>query len=105
MPAKWRRVMPGAAPVGQIQAVEAKKHRTVFARSSRAPGAGRPEVKGAFTECAHTTLGEPDRNKRIAKVQNCMKARGLKTGVIRKKSRAKPGSPLYGTVRTIGARA
>ena len=102
MPAKWRRVVPLGGALGQIQAVQAKKHLTVFGRSPRAPGAGRPEVKAGFTSCAKQTLGEPDRNKRIAKVQTCMKGLGLRTGVFHKKSRARPGSPLYGTVRTVG---
>ncbi len=105
MPAKWRRILPTSGGVGQIQAVQAKKHLTQFARSPRAPGAGSPAVKAAFTQCAHATLGEPDRNARIAKVRDCMRSKGLRTGVIHKKSRAKPGSPLYGKVYTLGAKA
>lgn len=102
MPAPWKRLSMPPTTVGQIQAVQAKKHVTVFTRSPSAPGAGRPEVKAAFTECAHDTIGEPDRNKRIARVRTCMEAKGLKTGVIRRKSRAKPGSPLYGHVYVTG---
>jgi len=98
MPSKWHRIPPTSGQVGQIQAVQAKKHLTQFARSPRAPGAGSPKVKGEFTECAHLTIGEPDRNKRIAKVKDCMDAKHLKTGVIRKKSRAGPKSPLHGKV-------
>jgi NAD(P)H-dependent FMN reductase len=102
MASKWKRIIPTSGQVGQIQAVQAKKHLTQFSRSPRAPGAGRPAVKGAFTECAHATLGEPDRNKRIARVADCMRGKGLRTGVIHKKSRARPGSPLYGKVYTLG---
>jgi len=102
MPAPWKRVSPVMPPTGQIQAVQAKKHVTIFTRSPSAPGAGRPEVKAAFTECAQATLGIPNRNERIAKVQSCMLAKGLRTGVYRRKSRARPGSPLYGKVYTKG---
>lgn len=102
MPAPWKRLTQPPTMVGQIQAVQAKKHVTVFARKPSAPGAGRPEVKAAFTECAKTTLGTPNRNDRIAKVKSCMSAKGLKTGIIRRKSRAKAGSPLYGKVYVKG---
>lgn len=104
MPAKWRRVIPLGGAVGQIQAVQAKKHLTVFGRSPRAPGAGSPGVKAGFTACAKQTLGEPDSNKRIASVQTCMKGKGLKTGVYHKKSRARIGSQLHGTIYTTGGK-
>ena len=102
MPAPWKRISPLLPPVGQIQAVVAKRHITVFSRSPSAPGAGRPEVKAGFTACAHATLGEPSRIERNIKLKHCMEGKGLKTGVIHKKSRAKPGSPLYGHVYVTG---
>jgi len=102
MPAPWKRISPLLPPVGQIQAVLAKRHITVFTRSPSAPGAGRPEVKAGFTACAHATIGEPSRIERNIKVKSCMEAKGLKTGIIRKKSRAKPGSPLFGHVYVTG---
>lgn len=98
MPAKWKRVVPVAGQIGQIQAVQAKKHLTVFSRSPSAPGAGRPDVKAGFTACAHQTLGIIDRIDRNVKMKSCMEAKGLRTGIIRRKSRARPGSPLYGRV-------
>ena len=88
---------------GMIMAVKGgKAHITVFRRKRSAPGAGRPEVKAAFAGCAHETLGEPNRLKRNAKIKACMESKGLKTGVFHRKSRAKPGSPLYGKVYTFG---
>jgi hypothetical protein len=90
-------------PPGQIQAVQAKKHVTVFSRSPSAPGAGRPEVKAAFTACALETLGIEKRGERNVKLASCMKAKGLRTGVFHKKSRARIGSPLFGKVYTYGA--
>jgi len=86
-------------------ATAAKKHLTIFVRSRRAPGAGRPEVKAAFTAAAHKTLGIPSRAERIAIVASAVKAAGLRTGIYRKKSRARPGSPLYGKIYELGAPA
>jgi len=87
---------------GMIMAVKGgKAHVTVFTRKRTAPSAGRPEVKEAFTACAHETLGEPSRIKRNEKIRACMKSKGLKTGIIRKKSKAKLGSPLYGKVHVL----
>ena len=103
MPAPWRRLTSMPPPPGQIQAVQAKKHVTVFSRSPSAPGAGRPEVKAGFTACAHETLGIESRSDRNVKLASCMKARGLRTGVFHKKSRARVGSPLFGKVYTYGA--
>jgi len=103
MPAPWKRLTAMPPPPGQIQAVQAKKHVTVFMRSPSAPGAGRPEVKAGFTECAHKTLGIESRPERNVKLKSCMEAKGLKTGVFHKKSRARPGSPLFGKVYTYGA--
>ena len=87
-----------AGQVGQIQAVQAKKHLTVFLHSTSAPGAGRPEVKAGFTACAKQTLGIEGRQDRNVIMKKCMEGKGLRTGVIRRKSRARPGSPLYGKV-------
>lgn len=98
MPAPWNRVSPVMPPVGQIQAVAAKKHVTVFRRSPSAPGAGRLEVKAGFTACALETLGEPSRAERNVTLKSCMERKGLKTGIYRRKSRARAGSPLFGKV-------
>lgn len=97
MPAPWKRISPSMPPVGQIQAVQAKKHVTIFSRSPSAPGAGRPEVKAAFSACAKETGGIADRLARNVKMKACVAGRGLKTGVYRKKSRSKY-APLAGTV-------
>jgi len=86
-----------------VSQAEWLKHLTIFVRSRRAPGAGRVEVKSAFTAAAHKTLGIPARSERIAIVARGVKEAGLKTGVFHKKSRARPGSPLYGKVYTMGA--
>jgi hypothetical protein len=73
MPAKWKRVNPGMAPpTGQIQAVAAKKHLTVFMRSPSAPGAGSPEQKMKFSRCAHETKGISSRIERNAKMRSCL---------------------------------
>ncbi len=80
----------------------AKKHMTIFVRSRRAPGAGDPEVKAAFAAAAHKTLGEPDRVKRNKIIADAVKGKG--PGVRKVKSRAKPGSPLYGKVYTYPTR-
>ena len=88
MPAPWKRVdVPST--VGQIQAVKAKKHVTVFQRKPSAPGAGRPEVKAGFTACATETRNEPSRVARNVKMAACMKSKGLKTGQYTRKSRGK----------------
>lgn len=111
MPATWVRVQPALLnalapmPGGQmLMATAAKKHLTVFVRSRRAVHAGRPEVKAAFTEIAHKTLGIASRAERTAIVSRDMKARGLKTGIYRKKSHARIGSPLFGKVYESGGR-
>jgi len=79
-----------------LMAVAAKKHVTLFTRSRRAPGAGSPAVKAAFAAAAKKTLGIADRSERNAIV--AAGVRGTGSGVYRKKSRAKIGSPLYGKV-------
>ncbi len=73
MPAKWNRVKHFQGVVlGQIQAVSAKAHLTVFQRSPSAPGAGNPEQKMKFTRCAHSTKGITDRLERNVKMSNCL---------------------------------
>lgn len=95
MPAKWKRIFPNIAQDGQIQAVQAKKHVTVFHRSPSAPGAGRPEVKLAFKACAVQTRNVAGRLERNVIMKSCMEGKGLKTGVIHKQSRGKYG-PMRG---------
>jgi len=74
MPAKWKRINPGMAPpVGQIQAVAAKKHLTVFLRSPSAPGAGSPEQKLKFSKCAAQTKGVPSRIERNTIMRSCLR--------------------------------
>jgi hypothetical protein len=102
MPAPWKRLTGVPQQTGQMQAVQAKKHVTVFMRSPSAPGAGTPAIKAAFSACAKATIGDPNRNSRNQKVQQCMKSAGVKTGQYHRKSRAKPGSPLFGKVYTVG---
>ncbi len=72
MSAKWKRILPILPPLGQIQAVAAKKHVTIFSRSPSAPGAGSPEQKAKFTRCAHGTKGISDRIERNLKMRNCL---------------------------------
>lgn len=103
MPAQWARVNPALLsaltplPGGtMVMATAAKKHLTIFVRSRRAPGAGHPSVKAAFASAAKKTLGIASRTERNAVVASAV--RGTGPGVIKKKSRAKPGSPLYGKV-------
>jgi len=109
MPAKWSRVSPMivGAEVSMkggmlIMATLAKKHLTIFKRSRRAPGAGHPDVKAAFTSAAHGTLGEAERTRRNAAIASAVRGKG--PGVIRRKSRARAGSPLYGKVYEIRTR-
>jgi len=97
MPAPWHRLNGVPQQTGQMQAVQAKKHVTVFMRSPSAPGAGTPAIKKAFKDCAKTTGGVADRLTRNATMQTCMKGKGLKTGVYHRKSRSKY-APLAGTV-------
>jgi len=94
MVAKWTRVAVTAIPTLEkkgmlVMGTQAKKHLTIFVRKRRAKGAGRPEVKAKFTEIAHTTGGEPIRAKRNIKMRDAMKAAGLKTGIVYKRSRSK----------------
>jgi len=80
-----------------VMATAAKQHLTIFVRRRhcRKPP-GSQQVKTAFASAARQTLGEPSRVKRNAIVSQGVKGSG--PGVIRKKSRARVGSPLYGKV-------
>jgi len=104
MPAKWQRLNPIQLAIGgkgknatMLMAVAAKKHVTLFTRSRtcRKPP-GSPQVKAAFAAAAKKTLGMASRIERNAVVSAGV--RGTGPGVIRKKSRARIGSPLYGKV-------
>ena len=77
MPAPWKHVFPPES-IGQIQAIKAKKHITVFVRSPSAPGAGSPEQKAKFSRCAKTTKGIPDRLDRNARMRACLIGGGPK---------------------------
>ena len=111
MPAPWVRVSPiilaGLSRTTwrrksghMLMAVAAKKHLTIFYRKREAPGAGRDEVKKAFTEAAAMTRGMPKRSERIAIIKREMLAKKVGTGVYRRKSRSKY-SPLAGTVYEV----
>ena len=104
MPAQWQRINPVQLAIGgkgkqatMLMAVAAKKHVTLFTRSRtcRKPP-GHPQVKAAFASAARKTRGIESRTERNAIVSSAVKGSG--PGVIRKKSRAKPGSKLYGKV-------
>lgn len=106
MPAQWVRVTPAIlsamAPLpggNMLMATAAKKHLTLFVRSRRAPGAGSPKVKAAFTGAAHKTLGIMSRSERNVIVASA--CRGTGDGIYRRKSKARPGSPLYGKVYEV----
>lgn len=106
MPAQWYRVTPAVltalAPVPgghMLMATAAGKHLTIFTRSRRAPGAGHPITKSAFTTAAHKTLGIADRAERNAMISKAVSGKG--PGKYRYKSRAKPGSPLFGKVTEV----
>lgn len=101
MPAKWQRLspaqilMPGKGKNAiMIMAVAAKKHVTVFSRSRRAPGAGDPTVKAAFTAAAHKTLGIDSRAERNAVIAAAVKGKGPGKRTIRSRSKAHPGKVL-----------
>jgi hypothetical protein len=81
-----------------LMAVAAKRHLTIFYRKREAPGAGRPEVKAAFTAAAAKTRGEPLRSKRNEVIRREVTGKG--TGVYHRKSRSKY-APLAGTVYEI----
>jgi hypothetical protein len=83
-----------------LMATAAKKHLTVFYRKREAPGAGRPEVKKAFTEAAAKTRGKPFREDRNALIREEMIRKAVGTGIYRRKSRSKY-PPLAGTIYEV----
>jgi len=83
-----------------LMAVAAKKHLTVFYRKREAPGAGRKEVKDAFTEAAKLTRAIPFREDRIKIIREEMIKKKVGTGVYRRKSRSKYGA-LAGKVYEV----
>lgn len=97
MVAKWKRVNPAgllvlAQPGGaMLMATAAKKHVTLFVRSRRAPGAGDPGVKAAFTAAAHKTVGILDRAERNKIISDACKGKGPGVIIKRSKSKAHPG--------------
>jgi hypothetical protein len=60
-----------------VMAVAAKKHVTIFRRDKRAPGAGSPDIKAAFTAAAHGTVGIFDRATRNAEISRAMGSAGI----------------------------
>jgi hypothetical protein len=83
-----------------LMAVAAKRHLTIFYRKREAPGAGRLEVKKAFTEAAAMTRGKPFREDRNAVIRDEMIKKRVGMGIYRRKSRSKY-SPLAGTVYEV----
>jgi hypothetical protein len=83
-----------------LMAVAAKRHLTIFYRKREAPGAGRSEVKEAFTEAATKTRGIAKRSERIKIIREEMIRKGVGTGVYHRKSRSKY-EPLAGTVYEV----
>jgi hypothetical protein len=81
-----------------LMAVAAKRHLTVFYRKREAPGAGKREVKEAFTAAAAKTRGMAKRSERIAIIAREVTGKG--SGVYRRKSRSKY-APLAGTVYEV----
>lgn len=111
MPATWLRVSPVVLQAlgykkwrrksgHMLMAVAAKKHLTVFYRAREAPGAGRPEVKAAFTEAAAKTRNISKRAKRNLIIREEMIRKAVGTGVYRRKSRGKYEG-LYGKVYEV----
>jgi len=87
---KWQRLSMEAVPApAKLMATRAKKHITIFVKHKPKTPPGRRPVKDKFAEIAHTTGGEPIRSKRNTKLQEAMKAAGLKTGIFYKRSRSK----------------
>jgi hypothetical protein len=96
MPAKWARVNPvqlmapaNGAMATMVMATAAKKHVTIFRRSRRAPGAGSPEIKAAFTQAAHGTVGTFDRATRNAAISAAMGSFKGRSGPHYRKSKSK----------------
>jgi hypothetical protein len=81
-----------------LMATAARKHLTIFYRKREAPGAGRPEVKAAFTAAASKTRGMAKRSERNEIIRREVTGKG--TGVYRRRSRSKY-APLAGTVYEV----
>ena len=106
MPAQWTRInpaqlmMPGHGKMAvMVMAVAAKKHVTLFSRSRRAPGAGAPETKAAFTSAAHGTIGVRSRMERNAVIKNAVKGHGPHQRSYKSRSKKDYGK-IYKTVPT-----
>ena len=100
--APWVRLSPvlletlAMGPGGtMLMMTAAKKHLTIFRRSRRAPGAGRPEVKEVFAKAARETGGIPLREDRNKIIRERILAAGLKRGIYYRRSRSKY-APLAG---------
>lgn len=101
MPAKWQRLNPIQIQVpgtgkfaAMVMATAAKKHVTIFSRSRLAPGAGNPDVKAAFTEAAHKTVGVLNRSERNAVIASAVRGKGPGVRRYRSRSKAHPGRVL-----------
>jgi hypothetical protein len=81
-----------------LMAVAAKRHLTIFYRKREAPGAGKSEVKAAFTAAAAKTRAIARRSERNEIIRKEVTGKG--SGVYRRKSRSKYG-PLAGTVYEV----
>jgi hypothetical protein len=81
-----------------LMAVAAKRHLTVFYRKREAPGAGKPEVKDAFTAAATKTRGIARRSERNEIIRKEVTGKG--SGIYHRKSRSKY-APLAGTVYKV----
>ena len=101
MPARWKRLDNVPQQTGQMQAVRAGKHVTVFIRSSSAPHAGSKPVKEGFTACAVLTRGVASRSTRTATMKKCMLEKKLWKGVYTRKSKSKY-APLKGKTYVVG---
>jgi len=104
--ASWQRInpaqllMPGKGKMAvMVMATAAKMHVTVFSRSRRAPGAGAPETKAAFTSAAHGTLGVRSRQERNAVIKNAVKGHGPHQRSIKSRSKKDFGK-VYKTIPT-----
>jgi hypothetical protein len=78
--AKWMRInpaqlmMPGTGKMSvMVMATAAKKHVTIFRRSRSAPGAGGPELTGAFRRAAKGTKNHRDRADRNQMIATAMR--------------------------------
>jgi hypothetical protein len=90
--------MPGKGKMAvMVMAVAAKKHVTIFSRSRRAPGAGAPETKAAFTSAAHGTVGVRSRAERNVVIANAVKGHGPHQRSIRSRSKKDYGK-VYKTI-------